>query len=210
MPSEKDVAVTVVTNDLPAVDQIERLRSWHENAVRCGKMAIMYALAIGAELVKAKKELPHGTFQKHYSDAGIKPDSASRYMRLAMEFQVRNSNFALCDICELDGTLKTSPEVMERVVKIVDGRSLSQLYWEWGIKKSDGKTGGFKGGGKKLSPERQRAANIKLARDVWTRLSTSLLHEIREESFRFLSVPEREDMIGRLDQAIKILRKHTK
>jgi len=208
--STNSTAVVLAPEPEQAVlDQVERLKIWHENAVRCGKMAIMYALAVGAELVKAKKELPHGAFMHRYTEAGIKPDSASRYMRLAMEFRARNSNFALGEICEQDGTLKTSPDVMEKVVKIVDGRSLSQLYWEWGIKKSDGKTGGFKGG-KKMSPDARRAANIKIARDAWTRITTSLLHELREESFRFLSVPEREDMIGRLDQAVKILRKNTK
>lgn len=188
---------------------VEKLRIWNENAIRCGKMAVMYALAIGAELIQKKKELPHGAFMKVYSDAGLKPDSASRYMKLAMEFQSRNSNFALCEICESDGTVRISPDVIEKVVKVVDGRSLTQLYWDWGIKKNDGKTGGFKGG-KKLSTEERRKAETKMARDAWARIGSSLMHEIKEESYRFLSVPEREAMIDRLDVAIKVLRKNSK
>jgi len=192
-----------------AVDVVSRIRLWHDEAVRHGQLAVVYALAIGGELIRAKEQLPHGEFTGIKESTGLSVGTINNYMRIAVEF-ARRSNVQQLNIWDKDGGLNMAPEIVEKVVKVVDGKSLSQLYWDWGIKKSDGKTGGFKGGGKKLSADARRAANIKLARDAWNRLGTSLLHELREESWRFLSVPEREDMIGRLDTVIKVLRKNTK
>lgn len=214
MISTGNVVEVVKPEVLPAVkaetnvDVPNQIKAWHEQAVHHGKMAICYALQIGRTLVALKKNSNHGQFTALKQATGINLVTINNYMRVAVDFE-RRANLQKLELLDKNGMIQITAEVAEKIVKVVDGKSLTQLYWDWGIKKNDGKTGGFKGG-KKLSPDARRAANIKLARAAWIRIYTSLSHEIREESYKLLSVPEREDIVGRLKDALKILRRHLK
>jgi hypothetical protein len=124
----------------------EIIWKYHDYARRCGKLAILYAARCGFELLAAKKAIPYGKFEKFKQDLGFPHGTAANYMNFAMEFEKR-SDF------QLVGNLKNLPSpseafndeyiaITDSIQKLTSGKTLTQLYFDWGIKSTAQTLGG--------------------------------------------------------------------
>ena len=148
MSEKKSEAVVVLPPERKG--DLERCKAdilnFHEYARRCGKLAVLYAARCGFELLAAKTKLAHGKFNKFKEELGLPWATAYNYMCLAAEFEKR-SNIQLVEYLK---ALKNPTQVFseqyialtESIQKFTDGKTLTQLYFDWGIKSTAQTLGG--------------------------------------------------------------------
>lgn len=131
---------TKPANDLNAC--AANILSLHQMAKNCANQAVMYAARCGAELNHAKEICKHGQFMKWMKKnvPEISDKTAERYMKLAegiskrvLKFDTVSNLLQLPDPRDLKATAHS--KVAQAVQKFVDGKTVTQLYLEFGIVK---------------------------------------------------------------------------
>lgn len=130
----------------PAKDELSQcaanILSLHQMAKNCANQAVMYAARCGAELNRAKEICEHGDFMKWCKKniPEIKDRTVNKYMKLAEGITAKMLKFApsanllqLPDPRDLKATAHS--KVAQAVQKIADGKTVTQLYLEFGIVK---------------------------------------------------------------------------
>ena len=143
LPAEK-------SSNLPRVANLEKRKEsiwkFHEYARQCGKLAVLYAARCGFELLAAKEELPHGSFEKFKVALGFPKGTAYNYMCLAAEFEKRSNVQLVEHLKELPKPTelinKQYVALVDSIQKLTSGKTLTQLYFDWGIKSTAQTLGG--------------------------------------------------------------------
>ena len=124
-------------------EQARRRAAWaltfHDGALQAARMSVVNAVACGVQLAKAKAEMPHGEFgkwRKRYAPA-LANGTAHRYMSLRARLAAELPGFArvekLLDVDPATITPEQAERVVARVGKLVESRSLNQLYLDFGV-----------------------------------------------------------------------------
>lgn len=120
-----------------------RVISYHEGTLIGANMTVMNALACGVQLMKAKEELPHGEFmkwRKKYVGESVSSRTLDNYLALSKGLNKQlGSKFAtvanLLDVDPADVPDDYAKKIMPRINKVLEGKSLGQLYQHLGIGK---------------------------------------------------------------------------
>lgn len=151
--TDKKSAELIAVKEEKAIDteKARLIATWalgHHDGTRAGAtLTVVSAIACGIQLNKAKELLPHGEFMKWCKKylGSIDHRTATRYMALAVDLQtkldtvpnLKPSKFAtvanLLDIAPEHMTVEYARKVAPRVAKLVEGKSIKELYEEFGI-----------------------------------------------------------------------------
>lgn len=117
-----------------------RTLSYHEGTKRGAEMTLVNALACGIQLQRAKELLPHGQFMAWRKSLGssVSPRTLDNYLALVNRLAGQlGSKFAtvanLLDIAPENFTPKYAVKIMPTVKKLVEGRTVRELYEGLGI-----------------------------------------------------------------------------
>ena len=124
----------------PDMDRSGRINYFHSVAEEAGEISIKAALFAGLELMKAKQDLPHGSYDKWIdSNCSFSISTAKNYVAVATEYLSKKF-----DIKHLISSSDAErQDAVEETSNDVGDASLRQLYLELGIvKKSKSKMGG--------------------------------------------------------------------
>ena len=155
---------------------------WHDAAVKHSRIAIWCAAMCGSELNRMYEEFEHGEWMKFLRCLPFSDDTARRYRQLADEWSVElkcspldfigkdSAAKGYLQIPHACGISKARPgktagsmvidlpadairEISEKVQNAVGNKTLTQLYFDWGICTPPKKHGGARdGAGRPQSP----------------------------------------------------------
>lgn len=169
--TEKNLpARSVVVKSPPRVviqqTSIDAVNAYHAAAGNAAAQMAVYAVMCGAELIKIQKQVGR-TFVKFVEgNCSFTYRSARKYMDLAAGVKDRalkcesDSHLKLLEHRPSELTPAQSKKLHKAVSEITDGRTLSELYQEFGIIKPLGN--GLRGGAR---PQKKLTAQEKLALD---------------------------------------------
>lgn len=158
------------TNPQPIADldpNAQQVVRYHLAAERCGTLSVWCAAMAGAEILKKKKELGHGNgFFQWKKNLPISERTADNYVQLAKQLEARlaqlpdeerrlllpaagraqaeaENGLSLLALPSPMDVFNPTHERIARVVSKVTGeKTLTQLYFDWGIMKPPAQLGG--------------------------------------------------------------------
>jgi len=139
MRKSKEVAVREIDSEAARMRASWAL-SYHQGTKIGAQMTVMNAIACGIQLQKAKESLPHGDFRKWQTKylKTISTRTATRYLslvqRMSHELATKWDTVALLlDVSPEKFTPEYASKIAPRVKKLVEGKSVRELYEDFGI-----------------------------------------------------------------------------
>ena len=190
----------------PDMDRSGRINYFHSVAEEAGEISIKAALFAGLELMKAKQDIPHGSYEKWIdSNCTFGVSTAKNYVAVATEYLAKKF-----DIKHLISSSDVErQEAVEETANNVGDASLRQLYLELGIcKKSPSRMGGRREGAGRKRKEDLAAAADKLANqmsgdEIYQKTSDLFKVCVIEGGFGTLSTDRLRGIVDTLKQIVK-------
>ena len=165
MKKNQSTALTIATNTqavqvlmpAPGMERAGRVNYFHQVAEEAGAISIKAAFFAGLELMKAKKELPHGQYEQWVdSNCNFSTKTACNYVAVATAYL--DKKFDIKHL--IDASDAERQQAVETASADCEDATLRQLYVELGIvKKSKSNLGGKReGAGRKRKEELSSAA----------------------------------------------------
>lgn len=184
----------------------------HASATASAAQMAIAAAKCGLELKALKKEAGHGTWENFFADNfeshGLTLRTAQKYMALADGLKgraLKNESGSFLKLLECaPSELKPAEQekLTKAVGKVTDGKTLSELYQDFGIvKKPQGS--GAKGGAKVSTKTEEAPADpvqteAQIAREHTERFVALLKEELTDKKFNAASEKLRKELHGLL------------
>jgi hypothetical protein len=144
MVNKKTTQSLQLTRDSEEARKIAMWAIGHHGLTRAGAtLTVVAAIACGIQLKKAKELLPHGEYEKWWKKymQCISRRTVHRYLSLVIFLEhVAGGKCAtvahLLDVPPEKMTTEYAKQVAPHVAKVVEGKSLTQLYQDFGIIKA--------------------------------------------------------------------------
>lgn len=189
----------------------ERINMLHRAAKELSGAAVKYAIATGIELLRVKKSLPHGEFGDWIKTACMfSPRTASNYMTLANKILITWDEDGTCTSSQTERNLLAEgadySEAIDHALDstLLDGRTLSDLYSDYGIIPPSKRLGGLRdGAGRKKALDDPEAAAV-----LWEDTNQILRSELQNKTFAYLPLKSAQEAFDLMTDLREQLRKH--
>ena len=226
MKKNQSTALSIATNTqavqvlmpTPGMERAGRVNYFHQVAEEAGAISIKAAFFAGLELMKAKKELPHGQYEQWVdSNCNFSTKTACNYVAVATAYL--DKKFDIKHL--IDASDAERQQAVETASADCEDATLRQLYVELGIvKKSKSNLGGKReGAGRKrkdsaaeLAEQAEKIANSgELAKTVLYQITSDLYTKgVVEGGFGSLETADLKgvvqtikDILGKANEILK-------
>jgi len=209
----KTTAIKKATTAAPAryTDRVSRIHYLHQRSELLARMAFVYAVVEGHELLQAKKEIPRGGFMEFRQATGLSDGTIHNRMAIASMFMAKweKDMSILVAMTEPGVVLDEKAEAILKKVELVTGGStLTQLCLEWGIVKEAKPRGGHH---PPLNPKSVGAstdAKFEAAHRDWMEACSTLHHiGVQKPTWQYLPPETLQSHADLLDTISKKMRK---
>lgn len=189
----------------------ERINMLHRAAKELSGAAVKYAIATGIELLRMKAILPHGEFGDWIKNSCLfSARTATNYMGLAHKIMITWDNDGRCTTSETEAKLlEVGADYSEAIdhaldTTLMDGRTLSDLYCDYGLIPPSKRLGGLReGAGRKKALDDPEAAQV-----LWEETNQLLRSELQNKTFAYLPLKAAQESFDLMTDLREGLRKH--